>query len=367
MKARALLLAVPALTLAALALTHTLACGPSGFDPAQKLDTVRILATRADADESYAHPGDTVTLETLAIDARTTKTAPMKLYWVPVACANPEGDAYYACFAGAGDAGLPPDFSIPGTVNSPAVSDDAGVALEAGADGGTAPTSLTAGLPTFTFTVPTNLPLKQPAGAPAPYGLVIVFNVACAGQLKLLGLTPGGGPQQVPVGCVDDAGNALGPEDYVVGYTRVYVYDKITNANPEVDGIVVNGAETRTGVVGTAIPDPVDISLPVCGATCQSVDLDVDVPTSSWEVDPNATASGGGNLHESLWVDYFAMGGSIDSEARLLYDSQAGHITGKGSTVSYTPPPTPGDATIWAVVHDNRDGITWLQVNVHAY
>jgi hypothetical protein len=35
--------------------------------------------------------------------------------------------------------------------------------------------------------------------------------------------------------------------------------------------------------------------------------------------------------------------------------------------VNYTPPSSPGEATLWAVVHDNRDGVTWLQVNVHTH
>jgi hypothetical protein len=384
MKTRLLL---AALALVALAVALSVACGPAGFESATVIDSVRILASRADHDEAYAHPGDTVTLEVAAVDGRRLKPAPMKLYWIPVACANPADDAYYSCFTGAGDGGLgglPPDFSIHGTIDADAAatppedagedagavdaavaSDDAGAAPAD--DGGTAASSLTAALPTFTFTVPKDFPLSQPKGAPAPYGLIIVFNVACAGSLQVVPIDPSAGPQQVPLACVDGSGNALGPDDYVIGFTRVYVYQSISNKNPEVDGLVVNGAETRTGVTGTALPDPIDLDVPACGSSCPALALAVDVPASSWEVDTGASSLSGSVVHESIYVEYYAMGGSLDSEARLVYDTQAGLITGKGSTVNYTPPSTPGQTTLWAIVHDNRDGATWLQVNVHTH
>jgi hypothetical protein len=323
-----------------------------------------------------------VTLEVAAVDARRVKPAPMKLYWIPVACANPTDDEYYACFTGAGDgglAGLPPDFSITGTVDADAAasapedagehagapSDDAGVPGEDA--GAAAATSLTAGLPTFTFTVPKDLPLSQPQGAPAPYGLIIVFNVACAGNLQVVSLDPSAGPQQVPLACVDGSGNALGPDDYVIGFTRVYVYQSLSNKNPEIDGLIVNGVETRTGVSGTAEPAPIDLDVPACGSSCPGLSLAVDVPASSWEIDTGASDLAGTTVRESIYVEYYAIGGNLDTEAKLVYDSQAGLITGTGSTVKYTPPGSPGDTTLWAVVHDNRDGATWLQVNVHAH
>jgi hypothetical protein len=145
----------------------------------------------------------------------------------------------------------------------------------------------------------------------------------------------------------------------------VYVYDSVSNKNPEIDGFIVNGVETKTGVAGTAIPNPIDIDVPACTKSCSSVAITVDVPESSWEVDPYNKDANGNPQHESLWVDYYDIGGNLESEARLLYDSNAGKITGTGSTVNYDTPST-GDATLWAVVHDNRDGVTWLQVNVHA-
>src|SRR5215471_4846300 len=81
------------------------ACGVGDFDPASKVDSVRILALRAD--EPYAKPGDAVHLEVLAVDQRADRSRPMTIYWIPFVCLNPPNDAYYACFApgGGGDGG----------------------------------------------------------------------------------------------------------------------------------------------------------------------------------------------------------------------------------------------------------------------
>src|SRR5271165_5045251 len=74
-----------------------LACGPAGFDPIGKLESVRVLAVSAD--KPYAHPGDTVTLKIDAFDARPLGGQAMNIYWLPLLCEDPYSDLYYACFA----------------------------------------------------------------------------------------------------------------------------------------------------------------------------------------------------------------------------------------------------------------------------
>src|SRR5262245_28999083 len=69
------------------------------FDPQNKITSVRILASRAD--KPYAHPGDSVALEVLAVDGRADRRRPMQIFWFPFVCINPKSDLYYACFAGA--------------------------------------------------------------------------------------------------------------------------------------------------------------------------------------------------------------------------------------------------------------------------
>ena len=80
MRARSLLLCV-ALGLAPVLGGVVSACGPADFDPATKVQTVRILASRARDDKSYAKPGDKVTLEVLAYDGRppASRKLPMQV------------------------------------------------------------------------------------------------------------------------------------------------------------------------------------------------------------------------------------------------------------------------------------------------
>src|SRR5206468_12458386 len=66
---------------------------------------------------------------------------------------------------------------------------------------------------------------------PTDYGLRYVFFTACAGHI---GPVDPGGPNGLPVGCLDDNGQKLGPEDFVPGYSAIYVYDTLRNANPVV-------------------------------------------------------------------------------------------------------------------------------------
>ena len=74
---------VPAVALAPLCAAFVASCGAADFDPQSKVNTVRIFASRAD--EPYAKPGDSVTIDVLAYDGRRTKPEPMTVYWLPFA------------------------------------------------------------------------------------------------------------------------------------------------------------------------------------------------------------------------------------------------------------------------------------------
>jgi hypothetical protein len=347
------------------------ACGINDFDSPTKLESVRVLGTRAAFDEAYARPGDSVTLETLAVDGRTSPTTPLTTYWIPYVCQDPKNDLYAACFTapseggdgGAGDGGG----------GAGAFGGGAGALLQPGTD-------LTPFLPTgprYTFQVPKGLPIKTVPGITTPYGLVMVFNIACAGHVQVTAFNPSTGQQQVPLGCFDDAGNALGANDYVIGFTRVYVHgdpdhpNPDPNQNPAIAGVVVQGQEIATQAdpsrpPGDAhdVPAPVHLTFAACNHTCKASTIDLDVPIASWESNPDDVDPTGAQRHEAIWVDYYATGGSIDGEARLLYDSTAGRLS--STETKYTPPDDPGDAKVYAVVHDNRDGVTWIELDVHA-
>ena len=53
----------------------------------------------------------------------------------------------------------------------------------------------------------------------------------------------------------------------------------------------------------------------------------------------------------------------FDNDARLLFDTKKGRVP--ESDVKYRAPGSPGEGTVWAVVHDNRGGTSWVVVPLH--
>jgi hypothetical protein len=317
---------------------------------------------RPDADRERAHPRverrHAVREARLAYDNRSSKPTPMTITWLTKPCTDPQDDAYYSCFqqfaeaaedAGAGGA-------IPDAGASPFVTG-----------------------PSATFQVdPKAVTMHAPQpGAQVPYGLIFLFNAACAGELKLLPPDPSNqNPQAVPVGCFDAKGNQLGPDDWVLGYTRVYAYDTLTNANPVISYVDVNGQRLAL----TQGDGPQIYEAPACdsGAGCLSmspctssnqdqcqVKIGPVVPSSSWELNPEQTDVNGNPLHEEIWADFYSSVGQVQYSARLLYDPSTGSIGGPDTTDNnFQPPGTPSEGYIWIVVHDNRSGAAWVTIPV---
>jgi hypothetical protein len=352
-------------SLAALGAWLCSSCAPGGFRDETNIAGVRIMASSAD--KPYAKPGDTVTLSVLAYDGRTNKPEPMQIYWLavpglpPYVCKDPPNDAYYACFAQlAGAGGRAPDAG-------------AGPRADGGAGAGAPPHLMLpppgTKLPLVTgtslqFTMPGDAVTAHPIvpGTPIPYGLTILFNIACAGHIETLPLDPtSDNPVVVPFGCFDQNGNQLTPDDYVIGITRVYAYDTLTNANPVIDHVDVEG-------------QPVDLTQGFttghCTASrrngCPKVHIGPVVPPSSWELNPESHDVNGNVEHEEIWADFYDTFGQVSSSARLLYDARTGSIGGPDVTDNdFLPPNDPGDGFIWIVVHDSRGGASWVQVPVH--
>ncbi len=373
---------------------------------------VRILASSTT--EPYAAPGDQVTVSVLTYDGRTddqcnANPEPMHLYWLTTLCVNPPQDAYYACFpqvvsefapfesdAGAPGAVLPAedDGSAPdtGTVEA---GPDAGT-VEAGPDAGTveagppaqtdggaadagcaalSPGGLSPIVSSVNVSVPTGIIV--PRTGTAPYGILFKFNIACAGHLQVL--PPDPNPQALPIGCFDSNGTQLGPESYVLGFTRIYVYNPggpgTVNHNPMITGIdspqplepdgapppfppetiAVDGGDGPPNLTA-ATPFFAPLCLPDSGS-CDNPKIGAVVPPSSWE----RAANGVG---EQIWAEYFTTLGGFSSSSRLLYDPTAGAIVDPDT--KYQPPaPPPSNVTsglIWVVVHDNRGGAQWVTV-----
>jgi hypothetical protein len=341
------------------------------------------------ADEPYARPGDTVHVTVLAFDGRSASeraASAMNLDWLPVAdagqvvpCINPASDAYYGCFSRF----RPSDIGA-----GPAGSADAGAAPEAGSQVGVAAAcpldaaacaaSLDAGVAvpvvaTSVFTMPANIVASHPSvPGSSPYGLAFLFNVACAGQVQYVPPNPSNvNPQQAPIGCFDDAGNALGSADYVFGFVRVYsrlapdggYYD---NANPVISG--VNLPPCTLAVQGS-VPSFVAPSMSaLCTPTnCPNVTFGAVVPESSWEVNSLDLDSNGNPRHEEIWADYYSTFGGFTSQTRLLYDPASGAVS--GSDTAFQPPALgPNDlhdGFIFAVVYDDRGGESWVSIPTH--
>jgi hypothetical protein len=354
-------------------------CAPSGFADPTQIESVRIIASGTD--KPYAPPGASVDLQVLAYDGRPQQPEPMVLYWIPFVCENPADDAYYSCFTqfegGGGDAGMPE----PGEAGDGGTPGGAG---GLGAFGGLKPGVPIEGLPTgpsYRFTMPADAVTSHPvvAGAPISYGLAILFNVACAGKLELLPISPGNqNPQAVPIGCFDSSGNQLGPDDWVLGYTRVYAYDTLTNNNPIIDHVDVAGKtlavtpQADAPWIYTTATCPDCLTVSHCASSndnnCQLA-IGPVVPSSSWEVNPEQTQVNGQPLHEEIWADFYTTTGQVQYSARLLYDPTAGLVGPPSDTDNnYQPPgaPTPPGQPnyIWIVVHDDRNGASWVTIPV---
>lgn len=332
------------------------ACGGSGFDSQSKVSSVRMFGVRAD--KPYANAGETVTLEVLATDQRKLKPRPLTIYWIPVVCVNPEDDLYYLCFVppGVTDSGATTDGGVRLVAPFPP---DGGVATNPAAAITSIPTGIDLGPflpqgPTFRFRMPDDI-VQQRVGTP-PYGLAIVFNIACAGQVRLAERR-GNAPQQVPIQCTDEEGEPLPPDDYVIGINRVYSYADRTNANPVVERITLDGVDVDVADGGITV----DHCVANRRADCKAYKIDVKVPESSWE--PNPGIGAGATQREQVWATYYSNLGDLDSEARLLFDSTKGRVT--ASDVEFRAPYTSAEGTLWTVVHDNRAGAAFVVIPLH--
>jgi hypothetical protein len=304
----------------------------SDLPPASLVDGVRILATSAD--QPYAMPGETVSLQALAVDGRTDRSRPIQVLWLPAPCMNPQGDDYFACypsFAGQFQRGV----DLSGTL----VAGDA-----------------------WTFTMPADAiaTAQSHPGASDPYGIAFAFVIACAGHVEYVPADPSTqSPLTTPFGCFDDTETALGPDQFVFAFARVYAFADRRNANPVIDHLTFGGTPVDP-VAGIALDHCTASDEPSCATTV----VDTVVPDSSWELDPGSLDPSGGPAHEALWVDYYVTAGRFASDSEVLFDAHSGRASSTGD--GYAAPLAAGPQTLWAVVHDTRGGASWLTIPVNA-
>lgn len=306
------------------------ACGPPNFSQPSVVQTVRILATAAD--KPYATPGETVDMQVLAYDGRAAQPEPMKVWWVPQPCFDPTGDDYFACY---------PAFAQ---------------AFEPGVD---LSSSLTTGT-RFSFQMPSDVIASHKGGHGGdPYGMAIVFAIACAGHVAYVGVPSGAPPDTIPFGCFSASGAPVGSDGFVFAYSTVYAFTDRTNANPVIQSVSFGGT-TVDLKAGVALQHCTQSNIDSCPTTA----LAVNVPASSDESDPEDLDANGNPLKEQLYVDYYLTAGKVDHNTIILFDPRAGQLS-NASDSFYAPQPA-GDSIVWAVVHDNRGGVSWAQLTVHA-
>jgi hypothetical protein len=307
-----------ALLAAALATT---ACA-SDEAPANQLSGVRILATSSD--KPFAKPGETVNVEVLAVDARSTKISPMQTYFFPKLCINPIRDEAAKCLAE-----LAKDYPVRTKLDA----------------------QLTAGT-RAAFVLPENLIASHPPPrAGLPYGVAFAFVIACAGHVERLESTDGYG-EAPPFGCFNEQGQLQDKDQYVFSYARVFGYDFLRNENPTLTTLSVDGrAADSTGFTVTRCTETDDTK-------CAKTKLDAQVPEAAQEPDPSGGPPGS-NAREQIWVSYFVTGGKMESDLSVLYDPQDGKLpkTENGLFAKQGA----GGQTVYVVVRDNRGGVSWRQ------
>lgn len=340
----------PLLLTAALALSTTLGCGPE-FDRSSELKSLRVLAVQKD--KPYAQPGDTVTMQMLWHDAKAPRTIERAFIG---GCINPPADLYYGCFpqlaalAAAGELSITPGDRFETTLPSDIVS---GRPVEPGQD---------------------------------PHGLAIVFFAVCAGSLRL-DASAVGDANGLPVRCLDDDGEPLGSDDFVVGYTSVYSFLGIENHNPafvldaesEGDAVAtqftIAGERAPADCVGQACQGAADVDIDCsveaearCIASCDD-DGESSCPAiqvaplidEAVEEDERTSELVGAPTGEQMWVNYYVDHGSI-SEARLVNDATTGWNSAYRGELR--APQASGPMKVWAVVHDNRGGMDVTRVTL---
>ncbi|RYE94868.1 MAG: hypothetical protein EOO75_00825 [Myxococcales bacterium] len=346
-----------------------LGCG-NAFEPQSSIQSLRVLAVSID--QPYARPGATVKLDLLhydgsrrAFDADGKRTRTVQTLWLG-GCHNPGGDLYYACFPvladlfaslGEGQTPTPDQLKLVGTGSS------------------------------FSLDIPADIITRRPAAETAEeiaqgnavYGLSYVFFAVCGGEIR--GVPAEQATGGLPLGCFDKTtGEALGSDDFVIGYTPIYTYDEYTNANPVIDGVLFEGQPGMTQACSTTAPCAADqrcgslgVCLPVVPpcterkvADCPTYSLKPVVGRTIVEKDLTAPPVDGQQPDEIIWTSLYSSDGTLTNETVLINDALNGWVFDeeKPSTKWSAPNRAAGETRVWMVVRDNRGGTSWTWQDV---
>ncbi|HTV25693.1 MAG TPA: hypothetical protein VMG12_43655, partial [Polyangiaceae bacterium] len=362
-----------ALASAALLAALALGCGAE-FDPASEITGLRVLAVKKSL--PYARPGEAVDFTMLWHDAEPDRPIP-QIAWLAI-CENPPADLFEACFT-----------QVPELT-----ADDLAARISLPDPAATTPNDR------FSFTTSADLITSRPPPPEASttaYGLSYVFFAACAGQLALdMG-------SEVPFVCYEELDGVDGfsegdtrrdSRDFVIGYSAVFAYDTYRNQNPLISGVQFGDTtlwpDSPPEVAAAAPPGAVlasarDLCIgESCGVIqpgtdtepcldvltldacledeCDTTSVQPLIDPASAEPDDAASARSAEPLGEQMWVNYYATGGELGEEVRLLNDAVAGFST--DTSTDYEAADTAQVSYVWAVAHDNRGGAEWARLRV---
>jgi hypothetical protein len=269
------------------------------FDPSSRVTDLRVLAVRADS--PYAAPGQSVHLDTLAVDP-----AERTITWGFGLCVNPASGSAPGCLA---------------TLDASTIVTGQSMS-------------------SFDFAVPSDVIAQLPSDgtARASVGAVVV---ACPGELTAVS-------GAVPFRCVDVSGRMLGTDEYVVGVKRVFARQTDRNENPVVNGVTWDGTAWPASEVKDVVAcDESGNDYGACSSREQHV-ITVAVPAESLE---SGVDSFGVPFGEEVVVQYYASEGIFEHDVRFASDTTTGW-TARRESAGRT-------VTMWFVVRDDRGGVTW--------
>jgi hypothetical protein len=213
------------------------------------------------------------------------------------------------------------------------------------------------------------------------FGSMFAFFALCAGQLEYDASVKEG----FGLLCLDEDDEPLGPADFVFGYSQVFLYADLRNANPVLEGMLVDGEEASAclGLECLEDGDPPEECgdgvpcLDVCEEededNCPEIKIKPIIPRSydcdsgscdNAERDELAQLAYGRSVGEQMWIRYYADQGEMASEVKLLNDATTGWNSDFGTELRL--PQEAGPVRIWAVAYDNRGGQNWVRVDAVA-
>jgi hypothetical protein len=350
-----------ALTMLVPTLLVPVACDEQDLDVFSEVKTLRVLGVRADL--PYASPGERPNLEMLLHDGAPGALQPdgtarqVRVVWVE-GCVNPPGDMYYLCY--------------------PALH----AVMDHVSDEDLAFSRVPEGVPVgfglnYRATIPADVISSKP-GDPElvyPYGLSYVFFAACAGDLRKLPEADRTG--DFPLGCFrTGSSERLGEQDFLYGYFPIYAFETLRNANPEVAGVLFGPGATGAPCTdsGTCAAGEVCSKAGYCIATvprcvqedeedCPGIQFKPVVEASTLERATMAKVSEQDAPLENTWVMYHSTAGSWKAGSRMIHDPDMGF---QSDYEGYWRAPRTGDreVRVWAVVRDNRGGVSWVHRDV---